>query len=126
MEQEVGFIGYVRDADLPALLSGALGYVVPSLYEGFGMTALEAMACGTPVHASNTSSLPEVVGDAGLLVDPLDTRAIADGIGQLAEDAALRDDLRERGLRRAASWTWQRCARQTLEVLEEAVVNSTR
>ena len=88
------------------------------------MTALEAMACGTPVLASNTSSLPEVVGDAGLLVDPLDTRAIADGIGQLAEDAALRDDLRERGLRRAASWTWQRCARQTLEVLEEAVVNS--
>ena len=126
VEQEVSFIGYVRDADLPALLSGALGYVVPSLYEGFGMTALEAMACGTPVLASNTSSLPEVVGDAGLLVDPLDTLAIADGIGQLAEDAALRDDLRERGLRRVAGWTWQRCARQTLEVLQEAVVNSTR
>jgi len=120
IENSVSFLGYVDNIDLPALLAGALAYVVPSLYEGFGMTALEAMACGTPVLASNTSSLPEVVGDAGLLVDPLDTQAIASGIQQLAEDAALRDELRERGLRRVAGWTWQRCARQTLEVLEQA------
>lgn len=118
--EAVQFVGYVADADLPALLSGALGYVVPSLYEGFGMTVLEAQACGTPVLASNTSSLPEVVGDAGLLVDPHDVAAIAEGIERLATDAALREQLRERGLRHVAGWTWQRTARETLTVLEHA------
>lgn len=116
----VRFVGYVPDADLPALLSGALAYITPSLFEGFGMTVLEAQACGTPVLASNTSSLPEVVGDAGLLVDPLDVAAIAAGIVRLTTDADLRADLRERGLRHAAGWTWERTARETLAVLERA------
>lgn len=114
----VQFLGYVADEDLPALFNGALAYVIPSLYEGFGMTILEAQACGTPVLASNVSSLPEVVGDAGLLVDPLDVRAIAAGIERLATDQQYRTELRARGLRHAAAWTWERTARETLAVLE--------
>lgn len=120
IEDFVQFTGYVADTDLPALLSGAQAYVVPSLYEGFGMTVLEAQASGTPVLASNTSSLPEVVGDAGLLVDPHDVAAIAAGIVQLATDEQFRAALRERGLQHVAGWTWERTARQTLDVLEQA------
>ncbi len=118
--EHVRFLGYVPDDDLPALLNGALAYVVPSLYEGFGMTVLEAQACGTPVLASNVSSLPEVVGNAGLLVDPQDVAAIANGIVRLVADNDLRTRLRERGLRHAAQWTWERTAQQTLAVLEAA------
>jgi glycosyltransferase involved in cell wall biosynthesis len=118
VERRVRFVGYVADDDLPVLLSGALAYVVPSLYEGFGMTVLEAQACGTPVLASTTSSLPEVVGDAGLLVEPYDVEAIADGLVQLASKPDLRAELRERGLRHVAGWTWERTARQTLDILE--------
>lgn len=118
IEDFVQFTGYVPDSDLPALLNGALAYVAPSLYEGFGMTVLEAQACGTPVLASNTSSLPEVVGEAGLLIDPHAVQAIADGIVRLATDAQLRADLRARGLRHVAGWTWERTARATLDVLE--------
>ncbi|MDP9313203.1 MAG: glycosyltransferase family 4 protein [Chloroflexota bacterium] len=114
----VQFIGYVPDADLPTLLSGALAYINPSLYEGFGMTVLEAQACGTPVLAANTSSLPEVVGDAGILVDPHDVAALADGLVRLIVDAGLRAQLRERGLRHVAGWTWERTARETLAILE--------
>jgi glycosyltransferase involved in cell wall biosynthesis len=114
----VSFIGYLPDDDVPALLSGALGFVFPSLYEGFGMPVLEAMACGAPVLASDSSSLPEVAGDAALLVDPTDVGAIAAGLARLANDASLRADLRARGLARAAQFTWERCAVQTLEVLQ--------
>lgn len=117
---QVHFPGYVADADLPALLSGALAFVFPSLYEGFGMPVLEAMACGTPVLTSSTSSLPEVAGDAALLVDPHDSRAIADGLRQLVEDGALRERLRERGLAHAARFTWDRAAQETLRVLSGA------
>ncbi|MBK9711814.1 MAG: glycosyltransferase family 4 protein [Kouleothrix sp.] len=113
----VVFAGYVADDDLPALLSGALAFVFPSLYEGFGMPVLEAMACGAPVLAANTSSLPEVAGGAALLVDPADTGAIADGLARLSADAGLRADLRARGRERAAAFTWDRCAEQTLRVL---------
>jgi glycosyltransferase involved in cell wall biosynthesis len=111
--------GYLPDPDLPALLSGALAFVFPSLYEGFGMPVLEAMACGAPVLTSSTSSLPEVAGDAAMLVDPADTDAIAAGIARIVGDPALRADLRERGLARAATFTWDRCARETLAVLRE-------
>jgi glycosyltransferase involved in cell wall biosynthesis len=118
--QAVRFTGYVDDDDLPALLSGALAFVFPSLYEGFGMPVLEAMACGVPVLTAATSSLPEVAGDAALLVDPEDTAAIAAGIARLAADQLLRDDLRTRGLARAALFTWARCAEETLRVLLKA------
>ena len=116
----VRLLGYVEDDDLPSLLSGSLGLAFPSLYEGFGLPALEAMACATPVLTSNTSSLPEVVGESGLLVDPLDVEAIACGLARLADDADLRRVLGERGRDRAAAFTWERAARETLAVLRAA------
>jgi glycosyltransferase involved in cell wall biosynthesis len=116
----VRFLGYLPDSDLPALLSGALAFVFPSLYEGFGMPVLEAMACGAPVLTSTSSALPEVAGEAALLVDPADTDAIAAGLAHLAAEPALRAALRTRGLVRAAEFTWDRCARATLEVLWNA------
>jgi len=116
----VRFTGYIADEDLPALLSGALAFMFPSLYEGFGMPILEAMACGTPVLTSATSALPEIAGDAALLIEPEDTAAIADGLARLASDAVLRADLRARGLARAAQFTWKRCAEETLAVLLKA------
>lgn len=114
---QVHFTGFVEDANLPDLLSGALAFVFPSLYEGFGMPVLEAMACGTPVLTSSTSSLPEVAGDAALLVDPCDTSAIAAGLARLIDDAALREALRTRGIAHAATFTWNRCATETLHVV---------
>lgn len=113
----VHFTGFVADADLPALLAGALAFVFPSLYEGFGMPVVEAMACGTPVITSTSSSLPEIAGDAALLVDPLDTNAIAAAIMRLNDDHDLRATLRQRGLARARLFNWETCARQTLAVL---------
>lgn len=110
--------GHVAQADLPALISGARALVMPSLYEGFGFPVLEAMACGTPVVASNTSSLPEVAGDAALLVDPHDTDALAGALHRILTDDDLRTDLRRRGLQRAQQFTWQRAAQQTLTILE--------
>lgn len=115
--EKVQFIGYVAEADLPALLSGALAFVFPSLYEGFGMPVLEAMACGVPVLTSTTSSLPEVAGNAALLVDPLSLRAITDGLERLFEDAVLRAKLQRLGFQQAKSFTWEGCAKATLDVL---------
>lgn len=102
--------------DLPALYSGAAALTLPSHYEGFGLTALEAMACGTPPVASDRSSLPEVVGDAGLLVNPGDADSIADALRRLLTDSALRDTLRATGLARAATFTWRRMAEIVREV----------
>lgn len=110
------FTGHVEDELLPLLMNGATGFVMPSYYEGFGLPALEAMACGTPVIASNVSSLPEIVGDAGLLVDPDDTDAIAHAMFRIADDAQLRAELSEKSLARSAAFSWERCARETLEV----------
>ncbi|MFN8516395.1 MAG: glycosyltransferase family 1 protein [Chloroflexia bacterium] len=113
--------GYVPAGDLPAIYSAATVFAYPSLYEGFGLPPLEAMACGTPVVAGNTSALPEVVGEAGLLVDPLDAGAIAAALGRLWDDAALRERLRRAGFARAAGFTWREAARRTLGVYEAAM-----
>ncbi|HEY3341520.1 MAG TPA: glycosyltransferase, partial [Anaerolineae bacterium] len=91
-------------------------FIFPSLYEGFGLPPLEAMACGAPVISSNTSSLPEVIGDAGILVDPLDTQALASAMTTVLEDSALRGRLMERSLQQASRFTWDDVARQTLDV----------
>lgn len=109
-------LDYVAHDDLPALYNGATALVWPSLYEGFGMPPLEALACGTPVVTSAVASLPEVVGDAGLLVDPTSVEAIAAAIERVVNDAVLRQTLRARGLERAQRFTWARAAQQTLEV----------
>jgi glycosyltransferase involved in cell wall biosynthesis len=115
-EKKPIFTGYVADADLPALYAGADLFVYPSLYEGFGLPPLEAMACGAPVLTSNTSSLPEVVGDAGAMVDPRDERALADRMRELLEDRRARADLAARGLERARLFDWKHTARETIDV----------
>ncbi len=120
LQDRVVFTGYVPDADLPSLLSGALVFAFPSLYEGFGLPVLEAMACGTPVICSNLSSLPEVGGDAALLVDPLDVEALAAALSQIITDEGLRTTLVERGFEQVQRFSWRRCASQVLEVLEDA------
>lgn len=117
----VVFTGRVEDAELPALYGAAEIFAFPSLYEGFGWPPLEAMACGTPVICSNASSLPEVVGEAALSVDPRDERAWTEAILRLAGDADLRCSLRESGRRRAALFSWERCARETWAVYQEAL-----
>ena len=116
--------GYVPEADLPALYSGALGFIYPSYFEGFGLPPLEAMKCGTPVIVSNTTSLPEVVGDAGITVDPLDVEAIADAIALLHKDSSLREELSVKGQARAQLFDWRNTARRTLSVYEQVVQES--
>jgi len=118
LENEVRLIGFVDDADLPALYRAAAVFAFPSLYEGFGIPVLEAMGCGAPVVASATSSLPEVAGDAALMVDPFDIEALAEALGRLINDAALRDDLRHKGFQRAERFTWQRSARELLTIYQ--------
>jgi len=107
-------LGFVNEADLPALYRNAALFAFPSLYEGFGFPVLEAMACGVPVVCSDASSLPEVAGDAALLVNPLDTGALAEAMARALEDADLRQEMIARGLARAARFTWERAARQLL------------
>jgi glycosyltransferase involved in cell wall biosynthesis len=119
--EHVLFPGYVPDEDLPALYSGADLFVFPSLYEGFGLPPLEAMACGTPVVTSNVSSLPEVVGDAAITVTPYDVEALAEAMRRVLTDADLRAELREKGLARAKQFTWERCAQETLAVYEQVL-----
>ena len=114
------FTGYVADEDLPALYSGALAFVFPSLYEGFGLPALEAMACGTPVITSNTTSLPEVAGDAALLIDPTDLDQLCAAISTIVADHSLREELRRKGLMRAAEFSWKRNAELTAKVYHAA------
>jgi glycosyltransferase involved in cell wall biosynthesis len=108
---------YARGAELAELYQHASVVLLPSLHEGFGLTALEAMACGTPVITSNTSSLPEVVGEAAVLVDPLDTQALADAIVRVFTDPALAGELSERGRRRASEFSWGKTGRAVQDVL---------
>jgi glycosyltransferase involved in cell wall biosynthesis len=114
MHDYVRFTGFVEDDDLPDLYRGALLFVYPSLYEGFGLPVLEAMACGTPVITSNCTSLPEVAGDAALLVDPTQPELLAAAISSVMNDGALRQALRAKGLARARAFTWDAVAEQTL------------
>ena len=112
--------GFLSDEDLVGVLAGARCFVYPSLHEGYGFPPLEAMACGTPVVTSATSSLPEVVGDAGLLVDPRDEEAVAGAVERLLTDDTLHAALRGAGLERAASYTWERCAAATVAAYSTA------
>ena len=117
---DIVFAGFVPTDDLPDLYCGADLFVFPSLYEGFGLPILEAMACGTPVACSNVSSMPEVAGDAGILFDPLDEESIEDALRRLLTDSALRDDCSARGVTRSKLFSWKKTAEQTLTVMRRA------
>ena len=119
LEGEVLLTGAVPREELPLLYAGAAAFIFPSLQEGFGIPPLEAMASGTPVIASNATSLPEVVGAAGLLVDPLQTKEIAEAIYSVLTDRPLREALREKGWARARGFSWEKMARETLQVYRE-------
>jgi alpha-1,3-rhamnosyl/mannosyltransferase len=118
---EVCQLGYVTRSDLATLIAGATTLVYPSIYEGFGLPPLEAMASGVPVICSNTSSLPEVVGNAGLLIDPNDDTALAQEMRRMVEDSALRSNLANQSILRAREFTWQRCAELTRTVYESVI-----
>ncbi len=118
IEDRVKFLGRVPDQQLPVLYSGALALTYPSLYEGFGLPILEAMACGCPVIASNTSSLPEVLGSAGILVNPLLVEQILEAMLKIAENDRLRDNLIEKGNVQVKKFSWEKCAHETLKLLE--------
>lgn len=119
--EDICFPGYVDDIDLPALYSAALAFVYPSLYEGFGLPPLEAMACGAPVICSHAASLPEVVGDAALIVDPGSVEGLAAALVEVTEQPALRDALRAKGLHRVARFSWQRCAEETAMIYRDVL-----
>jgi len=120
VRERIVVTGYVPEPDKVSLLSGAEALVYPSLYEGFGLPVIEAMACGAPVLTSDVSALPETAGDAALLVDPHDTEAVAHGMERLLTDGTLRDELRVAGLARATMFSWEDAARRTAEVLHRA------
>jgi len=119
LSKDTIFTGYVPKEDLPALYNAADLFVSPSLYEGFGLPPLEAMACGTPVITSNTSSLPEVVGDAGIMVDPYDVDGLSKAMYEVLTNDGLREELRKKGLERAKLFSWKECAEEHLKVYEE-------
>jgi glycosyltransferase involved in cell wall biosynthesis len=121
LHKYVRFFGFVPDKTLAVLYRLARVFVFPSLYEGFGFPPLEAMASGAPVITSNVSSLPEVVGDAALLIDPLDSGAIAQAIRRVLLDSDLREDLRQRGLRRVKEFSWERSVRRVREIYDEVL-----
>jgi len=118
LEEQVQLAGFIDDADLPALYSGAALFSFPSLYEGFGIPVLEAMACGTPVVTSNISSLPEAAGDAALMVDPLDVSDIAQAMWRALDDSDLRLDLIGRGMIQSKVFTWERSAKELLNAYQ--------
>jgi glycosyltransferase involved in cell wall biosynthesis len=113
--------GYVPDADLPAIYSTARVFVLPSLYEGFGLSVLEAMACGTAVVCSRASSLPEVGGDAAHYFDPTDVEEIAETIGTVWHDETLQAEMSQRGLAQVARFSWARAAEETMAVYQRAM-----
>jgi glycosyltransferase involved in cell wall biosynthesis len=119
MESEVEFLDFIPDEELAVLFAACDAFVFTSLYEGFGLPPLEAMACGAPVVCSNISSLPEVVGDAALLVEPKNVGEIVAAVERVITDGALRDELRAKGIAQAAKFSWERAARETLHVYEK-------
>jgi len=126
MEDSVILTGYVPQSDLPALYSGSVCFVYPSYFEGFGLPPLEAMKCGAPVIVGDRTSLPEVVGDAGILIDPFDVSAIAAAIERLLDDSDYRRQLSVKGLARSRLFDWQETARRTLAVYEQVVLGSVK
>ncbi|MBC7315226.1 MAG: glycosyltransferase family 4 protein [Chloroflexi bacterium] len=121
LEEWVKVTGFIPDEDLPALYQGADLFAFPSLYEGFGIPVLEALACGTPVVTSNTSSMPEAAGDAALLVDPRDVEAIAEALWRLLEDASLRNALRARGFEQVRRFSWVASARTVCTIYRHLI-----
>jgi glycosyltransferase involved in cell wall biosynthesis len=117
--KEIVFTGFVPNEFLPFLFNGASAFIYPSLYEGFGLPVLEAMACGVPVVTTNVSSLPEVAGDAAVLLNPYSVDELADGIWRILSNEDLRDGCIKKGIERARSFTWERCAIETLKVFSE-------
>ncbi|MGH9935224.1 MAG: glycosyltransferase family 4 protein, partial [Blastocatellia bacterium] len=118
--EDVILTGYVADEDLPSLYRAARAFAYPSLFEGFGLPPLEAMACGTPVVTSDVSSLPEVTGGAALLIDPNDERALANSLIEIVNNEGLRAELREKGIAQAKKFTWRAAAEKTLRLYQEA------
>ena len=121
VEPVVRFIGNVAEDDKGALYQQARAFLYPTRYEGFGLPALEALACGVPVIGSNTSSVPEIVGEAGILVDPDDARAMAGALIAVCTEDSLRAELSERALRQAKKFSWEKCARETAQAYAEAL-----
>lgn len=119
LNEEIIFTGYVEDDDLPAIYNAAKLFAFPSLYEGFGLPPLEAMASGTPVISSNTSSMPEVVGEAGILLPPENEQAWAEAMTRVLTDEKLWQSMREQGLAQAKKFSWSKCARETIAVYEK-------
>ena len=126
LREDIIFPGYIPQDELPLWYNAADFFIYPSLYEGFGLPPLEAMACGTPVIISNTSSLPEVVGEAGILVDPDNAEQIAEAMQRVLADNALRAEMRRRGLNRAREFSWQKAAQETVKVYEQAMTDTRR
>jgi glycosyltransferase involved in cell wall biosynthesis len=121
LESRIIVTGYVADEDLAALYSGAMAFVYPSFYEGFGLPPLEAMQCGVPVITSNTSSLPEVVGDAGIMLDPTDKDGLCQNLLKLYGDSALRKSMSEKSITQAQKFSWERCTQETIAAYKIAV-----
>lgn len=121
LKDRIVVTGYVADEHLAALYSGAMAFVFPSFYEGFGLPPLEAMQCGVPVITSNTSSLPEVVGDAGFMFNPNDTDGFCDAVFQLYRSASLRDSMSLKSLAQARKFSWQKCVAETIAAYKAAL-----
>lgn len=118
LDSKIIFTDFIPNSDLPPLISGAKAYVLPSLWEGFGIPVVEAQACGTPVVVSGISSLPEVVKDSAILIDPTDTNSIKLGLEKVLNDSSLASELSKKGLKNALRFSWQKCAQETLKTLE--------